>query len=61
MKAIKYIGLIIFLIGITVFTVSSFIGDFKLSKESLNTEIESLVSGGAIKSEIAKVNKIGIT
>ena len=53
MKAIKNIGLVVFLIGMLIFTSASFVGDFQLSKEVLVKEIEGLVSAGQVKESIA--------
>ena len=48
MKAIKHIGLVIFLTGLTIFTSSLFLGSFKLSQENLDTFIQEK----GIKSEV---------
>jgi len=50
MKTIKYTGLIIFLIGLAIFTASLFTGSFGLNESELNTFIDSK----GYKSEIIK-------
>lgn len=58
MKAIKNTGLVIFLLGLAIFTASSFIGDFSLSKSVLHTEVDGLVSRGkATESTAAKLKE----
>jgi ferredoxin-type protein NapH len=47
MKAIKYIGLVIFLIGLSIFTALPLLGTFKLESDTLNT----IVSEKEIKSD----------
>ncbi len=48
MKTIKNIGLIIFLIGLGIFTSLIFIGEFKVNQETL----DQVISEKGIKSEI---------
>ena len=48
MKAIKYIGLIIFLTGLTLFTATIFTGNFTFTQQ----ELDSLVKEKGYKSEI---------
>ena len=48
MKAIKYIGLVIFLIGLSIFTALPLLGTFKLESDTLNT----IVKDKKIKSEV---------
>tara|TARA_R110001632_G_scaffold161420_1_gene279837 strand:+ start:359 stop:1954 length:1596 start_codon:yes stop_codon:yes gene_type:complete len=50
MKAIKNIGLVIFLAGLAIYTASLFIGDFSLSKEQLTEFSDSR----GIKSEVLR-------
>ena len=50
MKAIKNIGLVIFLIGLAIFTGSLFTGSFNLTESEFNTFIESK----GYKSEVIK-------
>tara|TARA_R110002051_G_scaffold10175_3_gene38697 strand:+ start:151444 stop:153039 length:1596 start_codon:yes stop_codon:yes gene_type:complete len=50
MKAIKNIGLVIFLAGLAIFTASLFIGDFSLSKEQLT----KFSDARGIKSELLR-------
>ena len=40
MKAIKYIGLVIFLIGLSIFTALPLLGTFKLESDTLNTIVK---------------------
>ena len=50
MKFIKNIGLVIFIIGLTIFTTSIFTGSFNLTQQELN----SYISDKGYKSEIIK-------
>nr|WP_298992511.1 4Fe-4S binding protein [uncultured Polaribacter sp.] len=55
MKTIKYIGLAIFLIGLTIFTASIFLGSFEMSQKELNTYIaEKNYKSEIIKQELSK-------
>lgn len=53
MKIIKNIGLVVFLIGLLIFTSASFFGKFDLNQSTLYTEIDQLVENGKIKPAIA--------
>lgn len=48
MKAIKNIGLVIFLIGLGIFTILPFVGEFQVSKDTF----EKFVADNGIKSEL---------
>ena len=50
MKAIKQAGLIVFLIGLTLFTVTIFIGSFNLTQ----TELDTFIQEKGYKSELIK-------
>ncbi|MFC4267618.1 4Fe-4S binding protein [Polaribacter marinivivus] len=55
MKTIKYIGLAIFLIGLTIFTASIFLGSFEMSQKELDTYIaEKKYKSEIIKQELSK-------
>lgn len=54
MKLIKNIGLIVFVVGLTIFTASSFFGHFELKKETFLQEVELLTANGKIKPAIAE-------
>lgn len=54
MKLIKNIGLVVFIVGLVIFTASSFFGNFDLKKATLTSEIDQLVENGKIKPDIAK-------
>jgi len=48
MKAIKHIGLVIFLIGLAIFTALPLLGTFNLNEADFNT----IIKGQNIKSEV---------
>ena len=55
MKRIKYTGLAIFLIGLTIFTASIFLGSFGMSQKELDTYIsEKNYKSEIIKQELSK-------
>ena len=55
MKTIKYTGLAIFLIGLTIFTASIFLGSFGMSQKELDTYIaEKNYKSEIIKQELSK-------
>lgn len=55
MKAIKHIGLVFFLIGLSIFTGTIFTGSFSLSSDELNTFIkEKNYKNELIKDELQK-------
>ena len=55
MKTIKYIGLAIFLIGLTIFTASIFLGSFGMSQKELDTYIaEKNYKSEIIKQELSR-------
>jgi polyferredoxin len=55
MKAIKYTGLIVFLIGLTIFTASVFTGNFSFTEQELDTFIqEKGYKSEIIKEELSK-------
>ena len=50
MKVIKHIGLVIFLIGLTIFTATIFTGSFSLSA----AELDEFIQSKGYKSELIK-------
>ena len=55
MKAIKYTGLVVFLIGLTIFTASVFTGNFSFTEKELDTFIqEKGYKSEIIKEELSK-------
>ena len=50
MKAIKYIGLVLFLIGLSIFTGTIFTGGFNLT----SSELDSFIKNQNYKSEVIK-------
>ena len=55
MKAIKYIGLTIFLVGLSIFTLSIFDGSFGMTQQELNNYIdEKGYKSDIIKEELSE-------
>jgi Pyruvate/2-oxoacid:ferredoxin oxidoreductase delta subunit len=52
MKAIKYTGLVFFIIGLSIFTATLFVGEFNLSEEKLT----EFVQENGIKSDLLKTS-----
>ncbi len=57
MKTIKKSGIVVFVIGLVVFTATSFYGDFKLKRVTLTSEIDQLVENGKIQHEVSQLLK----
>lgn len=52
LKTIKYTGLVVFITGLLTFTFSSFFGEFRLDKKTIESEISQLVDNGKMKPAI---------
>ncbi len=57
MKTIKKSGIVVFVIGLVVFTAASFYGDFKLKRVTLKSEIDQLVENEKIQPEVSQLLK----